>query len=42
MSVKWDCDIIILLDSIIMLVRVFSDIIMFHMCVNDIIMSCDH
>ena len=42
MSVKWDCDIIILLDSIIMLVRVFRDIMMFHMSLNNIIMSCEH
>jgi len=26
----------------IMLVRVFNDIMMLNMCLNDIIMSCDH
>ena len=30
------------LNSIIMLVRVFSDIMILHVCLNDTIMSCEH
>jgi len=30
------------LNSVIMLLRVLSDIMMLHMCLNDIIMSCEH
>ena len=42
MCVKYNCDIIMSLNSIIMLVTVFSDIMMFHMYLNDIVMSCEH
>jgi len=38
MCVKYNCDIIMSLNSIIMLIRVFSDIMMLHMCFNNIIM----
>jgi len=42
MSVKFNCDIFLLLNNILMLVRVFSDIMMLHMYLNDIIMSREH
>ena len=42
MSVKWNWDITMSLNSIIMLFRVFSDIMMFHVCLNDIIISQFH
>jgi len=38
MSVKYNCDIILLFNNILIVVRVFSDIMMLHMCLNNIIM----